>query len=226
MTSTAALRFALALGATLTLAPGACAAELKVIAAGAVRSVLRDMIDDYAKQSGHRFDFTIGSTGRLREVIASGEPADILITAGPLLDELEKTGKMRAGSRVDLGRIGLGVVLRDGFTKADVATADGVRQAIVAAKGIAYTDPKLGGATYLHLLKIAEGMGVADLVKAKGVFATGGDDAADVVPVDPAVARHFGLAWWSPDTAYAWLGNRRTRAEYLSDYMRWAPWRP
>mgnify|MGYP003352889192 CR=1 FL=1 len=35
MTSTAALRFALALGATLTLAPGACAAELKVIAAGA-----------------------------------------------------------------------------------------------------------------------------------------------------------------------------------------------
>ena len=46
------------------------------------------------------------------------------------------------------------------------------------------------------------------------------------VPVDPAVARHFGLAWWSPDTAYAWLGNRRTRAEYLSDYMRWAPWRP
>lgn len=178
MTSTAALRFALALGATLTLAPGACAAELKVIAAGAVRSVLRDMIDDYAKQSGHRFDFTIGSTGRLREVIASGEPADILITAGPLLDELEKTGKMRAGSRVDLGRIGLGAVLRDGFTKADVATADGVRQAIVAAKGIAYTDPKLGGATYLHLLKIAEGMGVADLVKAKGVFATGGDDAA------------------------------------------------
>ena len=104
-----------------------------MIAAGAVRSVLRDMIDDYAKQSGHRFDFTIGSTGRLREVIASGEPADILITAGPLLDELEKTGKMRAGSRVDLGRIGLGIVLRDGFTKADVATADGVRQAILAA---------------------------------------------------------------------------------------------
>jgi molybdate transport system substrate-binding protein len=168
---------AIAAAAFIALAP-ARGAELKIISAGALRGVLRGMIDDYARQSGHTFDFTIGSTGRLREVIAAGEPADALITAAPLMDELEKTGKMIAGSRVDLGRIGVGVVLREGVTKADVSTPEGVRQAIIDARRIAYTDPKLGGATYLHLLRIADGMGLAEQVKTKGVFATGGDDAA------------------------------------------------
>lgn len=157
---------------------GAHAAELRVISAGAVRGVLKGMIEDYARQSGHTFNFTIGSTGQLREVIASGQPADLLIAAAAVMDELEKTGGMIAGSRVDLGAIGVGVVLREGVTKADVATPEGFRQALIDARKIAYTDPKLGGATYAHLIKLAEGFGIADEVRAKGVYATGGDDAA------------------------------------------------
>ena len=94
------------------------------------------------------------------------------------MDELEKTGKITPGSRADLGRIGVGIVLRDGVTKADVATPEGLKQALIDAQKIAYTDPKLGGATYAHLLKVAESFGLADMVKSKGVFATGGDDAA------------------------------------------------
>ena len=159
----------------------AAAAELKVVSAGAVRSVLGGMISDYARQSGHTFNFTVSSTGQLRQIISSGEPADMIIAAGPLMDELEKTGRMAPNSRVDLGAIGLGSVVRPGMTKADLATIDGVRQAIVDAKSIAYTDPKLGGASYVHLLKIAERFGLVDDVKSKGVFATGGDDAASKV---------------------------------------------
>ena len=68
-------RAVIALMAALAMPAIAQAAELKVISAGAVRGVLRGMIEEYARQSGHTFDFTIGSTGRLREVIASGEPA-------------------------------------------------------------------------------------------------------------------------------------------------------
>ena len=72
-----------ALAAFLAMTPiGATrAAEVKVIAAGAVRGVLGGMVDDYARQTGHKFTFTIGSTGRLREIIASGEAADLVIAA-------------------------------------------------------------------------------------------------------------------------------------------------
>src|SRR5262249_1897798 len=136
---------------------------------------------DYAKKTGHTFRLTIGSTGRLREVIASGAAADLVIASGPLMGELEKTGKMMPGSRVDIGRIGLGVVVRDGAPEPDVSTPAGATSALTNARSIAFTDPKLGGTSYLHLMQMAETFGIKQVVSDKGVLATGGNDAADKV---------------------------------------------
>src|SRR5262249_30411314 len=158
----------------VALAVPADAAELKVISAGAVRSVIHQMIDDYSKTSGVKFDFTVGPTGLLRETIASGKPADLIIASAPLMADLEKTGKMTPDSRVDLGRIGLGVVVRDGAAAPDLSTPETFKQALLNAKSIAFTDPKLGGTSTTHLMKVAEGFGIYEQVMRKGVHATGG----------------------------------------------------
>jgi molybdate transport system substrate-binding protein len=167
--------------ATLTLAIAlsapAHAGELKVISAGAVRGVIGGMIDDYSRRSGIKFDFTVGPTGLLRDTIASGKPADLIIASAPLMAELEQTGKIAPGSRADIGRLGLGVVVRAGTPAPDISTPEAVKQALVNAKSIAYTDPKLGGTSVLHLMKFAETMGIKDEVVRKGVPATGGNDA-------------------------------------------------
>lgn len=162
----------------LTLTVSATAAELKVISAGAVRSVIGAMIDDYSNATGVRFKFTVGPTGLLRSTIASGEPADLIIASAPLMAELEATGKMMPGSRTDLGRIGLGVVIRDGAAAPDVSTPEAFKQLLLRVKSIAYTDPKLGGTSVLHLMKIADQFGIRDEVVRKAVLATGGNDAS------------------------------------------------
>jgi len=154
------------------------AAELKVISAGAVRSVVGHMIDDYSKSTGVKFKFTVGPTGFLRDTIASGEPADLIIASAPLMGELEKTGKMTPGSRTNLGRIGLGVVIRDGTQVPDVSTPEAFKQLLIRAKSIAYTDPKLGGTSVLHLMKLADQFGIRDEVVKKGIHSTGGNDAS------------------------------------------------
>jgi hypothetical protein len=46
------------------------------------------------------------------------------------------------------------------------------------------------------------------------------------LPILPAVARRFGLAWWEPDMRYCWHGNHWTFEEYMLRYIRWTPWRP
>src|SRR5215471_10666085 len=97
------LRKSLFAFATLLFVTEAHAADLKVIAAGAVRGLIGQIIDDYSKQTGRKFDFTIGTTGQLRTIIASGQPADLLIVSAPLMAELEKIGKFVPGSRADLG---------------------------------------------------------------------------------------------------------------------------
>lgn len=171
-------RVAMLTAAAVLLAMPANAAELKVISAGAVRSVIHEMIEDYTKTSGVKFDFTVGPTGMLRDTIASGKPADLIIASAPLMAELEKTGKMTPGSRVDLGRIGLGVVVRDGSVAPDMSTPEKFKQMLLNVKSIAFTDPKLGGTSTTHLMKVAEGFGIYETVMRKGVHATGGNDAA------------------------------------------------
>src|SRR6266567_2331370 len=96
------------------LAAPAGAADLKVISAGAVRGLIAQIIEDYTRQTGQKFDFTIGTTGQLRNIIATGQHADLIIASAPLMGELEKTGKMMPGSRADLGRVGIGVTIREG----------------------------------------------------------------------------------------------------------------
>jgi molybdate transport system substrate-binding protein len=178
------------LAATLVLlaamAAPATAAELKIISAGAVRGVVGGMIDDYGRRTGHTFQFTVGPTGLLRETIASGKPADLIIASAPLMAELEQTGKIAPGSRVDIGRVGLGVVVRAGGPLPDISTPEAVKQALLAAKAIAYTDPKLGGTSVLHLMKFADAMGIKDEVLRKGVTATGGNDAVAKVAAGQA----------------------------------------
>jgi molybdate transport system substrate-binding protein len=153
------------------------AMELRVISAGAVRGVVEGMIDDYSKRTGIKFNFTTGPTGLLRETIASGKPADLIIASGPLMSELEATGKMLPGSRVDLGRLGLGVVIRAGAAAPDVSTPDALKQTLLKVDSIAHTDPKFGGTSVIHLMKIADGFGIGAEVRKKSVNATGGNDA-------------------------------------------------
>lgn len=209
--------FIFALACALAWAAGmvdAAATELRIVSAGAVRSVLRAMSDDYARQTGHTLRFVFSSTGELRRIIAAGEPADLVITAAAVMSELERSGRLVAGSRVDIGRVGMGVVVRDGTPVPDVSSADAVKRVLVAAGSISYTDPKLGGASYVHLMKIAERFGIAEAVKAKGVHATGGDDAAAkvasgqadvaVVLVSEINAKGAVLAGLLPEALQSW----------------------
>jgi molybdate transport system substrate-binding protein len=163
------------------LALPAGAADLKVISAGAVRGLITQIIDDYSHQTGQKFDFTIGTTGQLRTVISSGQHADLIIVSVPLMAELEKTGKLTPGSRAELGRVGIGVAVREGARVPDVATPDAFKQALVEAKSVAFTNPAEGGTSGIYFTGLVERMGIGDAIKQKAVMTRGGSEAAMAV---------------------------------------------
>ena len=163
------------------IATPAAAGDLKVISAGAVRGLIAEIIQDYSHQTGQTFDFTIGTTGQLRTVITSGQHADLIIVSVPLMGELEKTGKLTAGSRAELGRVGIGVAVRDGASVPDVATPDALKKALVEAKSVAYTNPAEGGTSGIYFTGLTERLGIADAIKQKAVLTKGGAEAAKEV---------------------------------------------
>jgi molybdate transport system substrate-binding protein len=171
----------IALAATLAfihLTTPVSAADLKVTSAGAVRGLITQIIDDYSKQTGQKFDFTIGTTGQLRNIIASGQHADLIITSTVLMGEIEKTGKLVPGSRADLGRVGIGVTMREGAAAPDVSTPEAFKAALVAARSVAYTDPAEGGTSGIYFNNLADKLGIGDAVRKKAKLTRGGREAA------------------------------------------------
>jgi molybdate transport system substrate-binding protein len=167
--------------ACIFLTTPAGAGDLKVISAGAVRGLIAQIIDDYSRQSGQKFEFTIGTTGQLRAIISSGQHADLVITSAPLMGELEKTGNITSGSRAELGRVGLGVVVHDSASIPDVSTADAFKRAMIGAARIAITDPAVGAVYDPHLNDVYQRLGITDVVAKKAVLEMGGKEVAEAV---------------------------------------------
>ena len=97
-----ALRTGLLFAALLTAVP-AGAAEVNVIAAGAVRGIVGGMIDDYARETGHKFNLTVGPTGMLRDALTSGKRTDLVIVRPGCDGEIG----LRAAGEPDTIEIGL-----------------------------------------------------------------------------------------------------------------------
>jgi molybdate transport system substrate-binding protein len=170
-----------AISLAFLFAAPAGAADIKVISAGAVRGLIAGIIADYSRQTGHKFDFKVGTTGQLRAIIASGEPADLIIASAPLMAELEKSEMMTPGSRADLGRVGIGVAIREGASAPDVSTPEAFKQALVDARSVAYTDPREGGTSGIYLMEVLERFGLVDTVTKKAALSKGGRDAVEKV---------------------------------------------
>jgi molybdate transport system substrate-binding protein len=200
------------------------AADLKVISAGAVRGLIAQIIDDYSGRTGQKFDFTIGTTGQLRTIIASGQPADLIICSALLMAELEKVGKFLPGTRTDLGRVGIGVAVRDGAAVPDVGTPEAFRAALVAARSIAFTKAVLTKGGREAAIEVAQGRAelaivfISEAVAVKGVRLAGPlppplqdySVYAAAIPAsstDPAAARTFVAALASSEMAERWRRN-------------------
>ncbi|HYW61595.1 MAG TPA: substrate-binding domain-containing protein, partial [Bradyrhizobium sp.] len=109
-------RFAVCLFAllvTVVVAPGAKAADLKVMISSGFFSVYKELGPAFEKSTGHKLVTTRGpSVGDSPEAIparlARGEEADVLIMDGVGVDLLEQRGLARPGSRVPLAQSFIG----------------------------------------------------------------------------------------------------------------------
>ena len=76
---------------------------------------------------------TITGTLDAQKRIASGEVYDLIIMAGPAIDDLIKAGKVAPGTRVDLASSGVGVAVRAGAPKPDIRSTEALKKALLAS---------------------------------------------------------------------------------------------
>lgn len=162
----------------------ASAADITVLSSTGLTSTLDLLGKTYEARSGDRLLVTYATTGQLKKRIDDGEAFDLCILTAPMVDELVRSGKV-AGPRIDLARSGIGVAVRKGAPKPDISTAAAFKQALLAAKSVAYT---ASGASGTYFAGLIDRLGIGDAVRAKARILPGGPAAEPVAKGEAELA--------------------------------------
>ena len=168
-----------AIVATITLAgfTRADAAEIRVLASNGVKAAVEELKPQLEKASGSTLSIDFSTAAALRERIEKGEAFDLAILTDDAVDALIKAGKISPMQRARLARVGIGVGYRKGAAKPDISTAAGIKQSLLNAKSIAYTE---AGASRPGIDKMFERLGIAGQLKAKSHLTAAGAAPASV----------------------------------------------
>jgi molybdate transport system substrate-binding protein len=159
----------------------AVAAAIKVMSAGAVQSIVTALGAEFERETGNKLELNFNTVGALRDRLAGGEMADLVILSASAIEALEKTGMFVAGSRTDLGRTVTGVAVKEGAAVPDISTPEAFKQAMLKARTVAYTDPKAGGSSGTFFAGLLERLGIADAVNKKAVQGKRGYEVAQAI---------------------------------------------
>jgi molybdate transport system substrate-binding protein len=168
----------------------ATAAEINVLSAGAVRSVVSTVSETFSKETGHSVKGTFGTVGVVRQKLTAGEPADVVIATDVAINELVQQGAVVPGTRTDIARAGVGVGVREGAPRPDISTTEAFKQTLLSAKSLVYVDPAQGATSGIHFASVLQRLGIADAVKSKTLLWPGGYAAEAVADGRAEVVVH------------------------------------
>ena len=124
------------------LLPGAAgAAEIKVLSTQATEQAYRELAPQFEQASGHKVTTIFTGTRDVQKRIAAGESYDIILMAGPAIDDFIKAGA----------------------PKPDIGSTEAVKKTLLAAKSIGYST----GPSGVYLTGLFQRLGVADAIKGK-----------------------------------------------------------
>ncbi|MDR3467944.1 MAG: substrate-binding domain-containing protein [Xanthobacteraceae bacterium] len=164
----------------LALHAAAAATEIRVMVSGGLSAAYKELVPQFERASGHTvvtaYGPSMGATENAIPVrLARGERADVLIMVGDALGTMVAQGKAIGTTRVDLVRSPIGMVVRAGAPKPDISTPEALKQTLLAARSVAYSDSASG--LYVGTELFAR-LGIADQMKGK----------ARMIPAEPVAA--------------------------------------
>ncbi|MGD0148941.1 MAG: substrate-binding domain-containing protein [Xanthobacteraceae bacterium] len=148
--------------------------DIKVLSTTAMKTVFEELAPAFERATGNRLAVTLGPSLRLEKQLGEGEVADMAIVSASGARDLVASGKMVAGSIVDIAKSSIGVAVQKGAPKPDISSVESFKRAMLEAKSIACSKPVGGGQSGVHLAKVFEQLGIAEAMQTKAKYGAGG----------------------------------------------------
>jgi molybdate transport system substrate-binding protein len=140
------------------------AAELKLLAGGAMSVVWADLKPQFEQDSGHKLEIFFGTTPNLIKEATSGKPFDVGVVPVEVMQDASARAKFVAGPTSDIAHVGLGIAVRSGAQRPDISTADALKATLLGAQSIASIPES---ATGYSIARVFDRLGITEPMKAK-----------------------------------------------------------
>jgi molybdate transport system substrate-binding protein len=134
---------------------------LHILSGGAAQGLVGQMTRAFEAQTGLTVSGTFGAVGLMKSRLLDNASCDVAILTAALIQELAAGGHVIADSATALGSVSTGIAVKTGEAMPPVATADDLRAAFRAARGIYHPDPVKATAG-IHFMKVLTELGLAD----------------------------------------------------------------
>ena len=138
-------------------------AEVQALSAGAMQPGLIAVAPEFHSQSGHPLKVTYAIASELRRRVGGGEVADVLLAPVAVIAELAQNGRVAADGQLALGRVGAGVVARNGAPLPDVAGAEALKRSLLEAESVVYNRASSG----VYIETMLKKIGVYEEIRAR-----------------------------------------------------------
>jgi molybdate transport system substrate-binding protein len=139
--------------------------EVTLLAPNPFRGSLDKVAPGFQSKTGYKLKLTYGKGLGTRRQVARGEMFDVSILLPPFPEALA-SGNIDPKSATTLGSLTLALAVKAGAPKPDISTPKALRQALLAAKTIAFVDPTAGSDGFATR-EALEKLGVIDLIDSK-----------------------------------------------------------
>jgi molybdate transport system substrate-binding protein len=157
------------------------AAEIKLLGPVSLRAVLPELLPQFEKSAGHKVTVGYATLGAITKRVAEGDAADVAMVSPAQNEELQKQGKLLAGSRAEIARVGFAVFVKKGAPKPDVHSLDALKRTLLEAKSVVLGDPAAGGGAGVYTAGLMQRLGLAADIKAKTRLVRSGTEVAETV---------------------------------------------
>jgi len=140
------------------------AAEIQVLSAGGVRPPLDELFAQFERASGHKVAVKYVGGPTVKREIDAGAAFDVAISNANVIDELIKAGKLAKATRADIARAGVGVAVRAGARKPDIASVEAFKRTLLNAKSVAYSKDGTAGT---HFRGVLQRLGISNAMEPK-----------------------------------------------------------
>lgn len=106
------------------------AAELQIVAGGAIAGALNEIAAQFERASGHKLVIRYGTTPELIKMATSGGPFDVGVVPQDVWKDAAARAQV-AGPTPDVARVGIGLAVRKGAPQPDISTPQALRQTLL-----------------------------------------------------------------------------------------------